>query len=71
MTRDLSVHGVGREVDLAWSGDGAAVDEDLFEEFAVSQRREHPGQLFPVQSHATGHSGRALACPTPGRNGLR
>ena len=39
LARDLSVHGIRRQIDLAGPCDRAIIDEDLFEEPHVSERR--------------------------------
>jgi hypothetical protein len=44
---DLSVHGIRGQIDLAWPGDRAAIDENPFEKLHIPQRRERAGQFFP------------------------
>jgi len=44
--RDLGVHRVGSEFDVAGPGDGTVVDEDLREELLVPQWGECAGELL-------------------------
>lgn len=49
MPRDLDVHRIRRQIDVAGPDDGAAVEEDLREESDVPEWRERAGQFLRAQ----------------------
>jgi hypothetical protein len=54
--RDLSVHRIGRQIDLAWPRDRSFIDENLLEEVFILQGCECAGQFFCAQMHKPFHS---------------
>src|ERR1035437_129557 len=50
---DLSVHGIRRQIDLAWPRDGTVINENPLEKLYIPQRCECARQFFLAQPHTS------------------